>query len=254
MQRIALLPVKGPVVSEELPLSAFSARIVSSKKIIGLLEKINRSKRIKALILEINCPGGSPLPCKEIAEAIKSIRKPTVAWVREVAASGGYWIASATDAIVADGLSTLGSIGVASIRPDFSEFLKKIGIDVDTVASGIHKLLGLPFKPLSSEEKEEDRQRREEEIKIIQQIFLEGIKEKRSLKENAIEEISSGKTYLGQEAKNLGLIDELGGKEKALEVAAKKANLIRFKIVDYSEMLEKPRRRLRRLFRLLGAF
>jgi len=204
--------------------------------------------------LEINSPGGTPLPSKEIAEAIKSIGKPTVAWIRETATSGAYWIAAATDAIVADSLSTLGSIGVASIRPDFSEFLKKIGIDVDTVASGIHKLLGLPFKPLSSEEKEEDRKRREEEIKIIQQIFLEGIKEKRSLREDVIEEISSGKTYLGQEAKDLGLIDELGGKEKALEVAAKKANLIRFKVVDYSEILEKPRRRLRRLFRLLGAF
>ena len=254
MQRIALLPIKGPVVSEEIPLSAFGMRAVSSKEIARLLEKIKKSKRIKALVLEINSPGGRPLPCKEIAEAIKSVGKPTVAWIREAAASGGYWIASATDAIVADRLSILGSIGVASIRPDFSEFLKKLGIDVDTVASGIHKLFGLPFKPLSSQEKEEDRKSRQEDIRIIQQIFLEAIKEKRGLKEEVVKEISSGKTYLGQEAKNLGLIDELGGKEKALEIAAEKANITDFKVVDYSERIEKPRTSLRRLFRLLCGF
>jgi len=254
LERIALLPIKGPVVSEGIPLPTFGARIVSSSEIFRLLERIKRRKVVKALILEINCPGGNPLPCKEIAEAVKSFGKPTVAWVREVAASGGYWIAAATDVIVADALSILGSIGVASVRPDFSELLKKLGIDVDTVASGIYKLFGLPFKPLSSEEKEEDRKRREEEIKIIQEIFLRGIKEKRSLSQEMVKEISSGKTYLGQEAKNLGLIDQLGGKDKAIEIAAERANVSKFKIIDYSDSLEKPRRRLRRLLRLLGGF
>jgi protease-4 len=252
MNKIALLPVKGPVVSEELPLSAFTVRIVSVRETIRLLEKIKKSKRIKAVVLEINSPGGSPLPCKEIAEAIKSVGRPTVAWVREVAASGGYWIASATDVIVADSLSTVGSVGVASIRPDFSEFLKKLGVDMDTVASGIHKLFGLPFRPLSSQEKQEDRKRREQEISIIQQIFLNGIKEKRQLKAEAVQDISSGKTYLGQEAKDLGLIDELGGRQKALEIAAKRANITSYKVVDYSKKLERPRRSLGRLFRLLG--
>lgn len=125
---------------------------------------------------------------------------------------------------------------------------------MDTVASGIHKLFGFPFRPLSSEEKEEDRKRREEQIKIIQQIFLGGIKERRGLKEDVIKEISSGRTYLGQEAKDLGLVDELGGKEKALEIAAKKADVKSYKVVDYSKKLVKPRRPLRRLFRLLGQF
>lgn len=254
MDKIALLPIKGPIVSEGDFPSAFGVRMVAASETVRLLEKIKRSKGIKAVVLEINSPGGTPLPCKEVAEAVKSVGKPTVAWIREAATSGGYWIASAADAIVADSLSTIGSIGVASIRPDFSEFLKKLGIDVDTVASGIHKLFGLPFKPLSSEEKEEDRKMREEQIKIIQQIFLGGIKERRGLKEDVIKEVSSGKTYLGQEAKDLGLVDELGGKEKALEIAAKKANVKSYKVVDYSKRLVKPIRPLRRLFRLLGQF
>jgi len=250
VDKIALVPIKGAVVSERSPLPAM--RTVSSPEIVRLLGKIKSNRGIKALVLEINCPGGTPFPCEEIAEAIKSLDKPTVAWIREMATSGGYWIASAVDSIVAGSLSTVGSVGVASIRPDFSELLKKVGIDMDTVASGIHKLLGLPFKSLTAEEKEADRQRREEEIKTIQQSFLQQIKGKRQLTPETIEEISSGKTYLGQEAERLGLIDELGGREKAFEIAARKANITSYKVVDYTKKLERPRMGF--LTRLLGQF
>lgn len=246
MNRIALIPVKGVIISEETTIPAM--RVVSSVEIIRLLEEIKRNKAIKALVLEINSPGGTPFPCKEIAEAVKSLGKPAVAWVREMAASGGYWIASAADVIVADSLSTVGSVGVTSIRPDFSELLKKIGIDMNIIASGIQKLFGVPFKPPSEEEK----QRREEEIKLIQRSFLQGIKEKRNLKEQVIEEISSGKAYFGQEAKALGLIDELGGKEKAFEVAAARANIKAYKVLDYTKRLKRPKKGL--LARLLESF
>jgi len=238
--KIALIPIKGVVVSEKSPLP--TTRRIASVEIIRLLGEIRRNKGIKALVLEINSPGGTPFPCGEIAEAVKSVNKPTVAWVREMAASGGYWIASSADSIVASSLSLVGSVGVASIRPDFSELLRKIGVDIDTLASGAHKLFGYPFKSLTAEEKQEDRQRREEEIGAIQQSFLAEIKGKRQLTEEVIMEISSGKTYLGQEAKNLGLVDELGGKEKALEIAARKANITRYKVIDYTRKLEKPRR------------
>ena len=248
MAKIALVPIKGMVVSEKSPLP--SMRAISSVEIVQLLREIRRNKRIKALVLEINSPGGAPFPCAEIAEAIKSVKKPTVAWIREVAASGGYWIASATDSIVAGSLSLVGSVGVISIRPDFSELLRKIGIDMDTLASGIHKLFSFPFAPLTPEEKQEDRQRREEEIRAIQESFLAEVKRKRQLTDEVIKEISSGKTYLGQEAKNLGLVDELGGKEKALDIAAKKANITRYKVIDYAKKLERPKKWL--LSRLLG--
>jgi len=240
LAKIAIVPIKGTVVSEKSTLPTM--RTTSSVEIVQLLAEIRRNKGIKALVLEINSPGGTPFSCEEIAESIKSVGKPTVAWIREVGASGGYWIASATDSIVAGSLSIVGSVGVISIRPDVSELLEKIGIDIDAVASGVHKLLGLPFKPLSPEEKQEDRQRREEEIRTIQHSFIQVIQGKRKLKEEAIKEISSGKTYLGQEAKDLGLVDELGGRGKALEIAARKANITRYKVVDYTKKLERPRR------------
>jgi len=250
MAKIAIVPIKGTIVSEKSSRPIIpTMRTTASAGIVQLLVEIKRNRGIKALVLEMNSPGGTPFSCEEIAQSIKSLDKPVVAWIREVGASGGYWIASAADSIVASNLSVVGSVGVISMRPDVSELLEKIGIDIDAVASGVHKLLGLPFKTLTPEEKLEDRQRREEEIRTIQQSFLDKIQEKRKLKEEVIKEISSGKTYLGQEAKNLGLIDELGGREKALEIAARKANITKYKVVDYSKKLERPRRGL--LSRLL---
>lgn len=242
MSKIAIIPIKGTIVSERS--RAPGMKTTSSLDIVPLLAEIRKSKAIKALVLEINSPGGTPFSCEEIAQAIKSVNKPTVAWIREVAASGGYWIATAADSIVAGTLSTVGSVGVISIRPNVSELLEKIGVDIDAVASGVHKMLGLPFKPLSPEEKQEDRQRREEEIRIIQQSFIREIQGKRQLREDVIKEISSGKTYLGQEAKDLGLVDELGGREKAFEIAASKAKITKYKVADFTKRLERPKRGL----------
>lgn len=250
MNRIALLPIKGVIISERSPLGGMG--MTSSVEIAQLLGEIRRKKGIKALILEINSPGGSPYACREIAEALKSVGKPVVAWLKEVAASGAYWIASAADVIVADSMSTIGSVGVISIRPDFSKLLNKLGIDMDVVASGAHKTFSLPFKSLTPEEKHEDRQLRKEEIEIIQRSFLDEVKGNRHLTEEAVEQISSGKIYLGEQAKGLGLIDELGGREKAFEFAAQKAGIARYGTMDYTKKLEKHRRKL--LARLLDFF
>ncbi|MCL5985781.1 MAG: signal peptide peptidase SppA [Actinobacteria bacterium] len=242
MNKIVLLPIKGMISSEEVS-TLFQARMVSSAEIVRILNAVKKNKKVKALVLEISSPGGHPFPCKEIAEAIKKVGKPIVAWVREVAASGGYWVASAADVIVADALSTIGSVGVASLRPDVSELLKKIGIDVDVITSGIQKRFGFPFIAPTEEEKKTT----EEEIRVIQQMFLNEIKKNRNLSDEVIGQISSGKTYFGEEAKKIGLVDELGGKEKAFEIAAKKAGLKSYKVLDYTQRFKK-RGLLSRLF------
>jgi protease-4 len=242
MDKIALIPIKGTIFSEEVS-SYFPTKMTSSVEIVRLLNDVRKNKKVKALVIEISSPGGHPFPCKEIAEAVKEIGKPTVAWVRETAASGGYWIASAASVIVADVLSTIGSVGVASLRPDFSELLKKIGVDVNVITSGIQKRFGFPFIAPT----EEERQTTEEEIKIIQQMFLKEIQGNRSLSDEVIEQVSSGRTYFGEEAKKVGLVDELGGKEKAFEIAANRASLKTYRILDYTQKLKK-RGLLSRLF------
>lgn len=243
--KIAIVPIKGVVTTEGVPhLFLFPWRkVVSSTEIIELLEKVKKKRSIKALVMEINSPGGTPFPCQEIARRIKDIGKPTVAWVREYATSGAYWIASSCEIIVADRLSRMGSVGVVSVRPDFSELMKKFGVDIETTASGIFKTLGLPYQKMAPQEREVLK----EELDTIHKYFLEEISANRKLKDEIVKEISSGRIYFGSKAKSLGLIDYLGGKKEALEIARKRAKIKSYTVVDYNKEMKRPTGLLKRL-------
>ncbi len=243
--KIAIVPIKGIVTSEGVPhLFLFPWRkVVSSTETIELLEEVKKKRSIKALVVEINSPGGTPFPCQEIAERIKNISKPTVAWVREYATSGAYWIASSCEAIVAGRLSRIGSVGVVSVRPDFSELMKKFGIDIETMASGVFKTLGLPYQKMAPQEREVVK----EELDTIHKYFLEEISANRKLKDETLKEISSGRIYFGNKAKSLELIDYLGGKKEALEVARERAKIKSYGIVDYNKKMRRPTGLLKRL-------
>jgi len=228
---IAIIPIKGTIASEELYFGLGS----TSHEIIGAIEGVEKKRKIKAVIFEINSPGGTPFASKEVAMYIEGMKKPTIAWLREYATSGAYWIASACDEIVADELSTVGSIGVMSIRPDIGELLKKFGIDVETLKTGIYKGLGLPYEKPT----EEERALLRKELDEIKDNFLNAIAKNRKLDEETLKELSTGKVYLGREAKELGLIDHLGGKELATRRAKELSGLKREKIVPYGERRRK---------------
>ncbi len=228
---IAIIPIKGMVTSEESIFGLMSA----STEVIKDIEEVEKKRKIKAVIFEINSPGGTPFASKEIATCIENMEKPAIAWVREYAASGAYWIASACDEIVADELSTVGSIGVMSIRPDIGELMKKFGIDVETLKTGIHKGLGLPYEKPT----EEERELVKKELDEIQDSFLNAVAKNRKLDDAKVKELSTGKAYLGREGKEMGLIDHLGGKELAIRIAKERIGLKREKIVDYGERKRK---------------
>jgi len=228
---IAIIPIKGMVTSEESIFGLMSA----STEVIKDIEEVEKKRKIKAVIFEINSPGGTPFASKEIATCIENMEKPAIAWVREHAASGAYWIASACDEIVADELSTVGSIGAMSIRPDIGELMKKFGIDVETLKTGIHKGLGLPYEKPT----EEERELMKKELDEIQDSFLNAVAKNRKLDDERVKELSTGKAYLGREGKEMGLIDHLGGRELALRIAKERSGIKREKIVDYGERKRK---------------
>ena len=230
---IAIIPIKGMITSEE---SAFGL-MTASTEVISDIEEAEKKRKIKAVIFEINSPGGTPFASKEIATCIGNMDKPAIAWVREYAASGAYWIASACDEIVADELSTVGSIGVMSIRPDIGELMKKFGIDVETLKTGIYKGLGLPYEKST----EEERELMKKELDEIQDSFLSAIVKNRGLDMNdaKVKDLSTGKVYLGREAKEVGLIDHLGGRDLAIRIAKERSGIKKEKIVDYSERRRK---------------
>lgn len=226
---IGLIRIAGPITVEGG--DSVLGRGASSTKVIENIEKASKNSGIKVIIFEINSPGGTVVASREIAHAVKKLNKPTVAWIREVGASGAYWIASSTDRIVADRLSITGSIGVTSSYLEFTGLMDKYGIGYEKLAAGEFKELGNPFAQLTAKEK----QILQKKIDRIQEVFIEEIAENRGLTDSQKRAVKSGLFYLGEEALELNLIDVLGNKDTAIDVAKKLADLKDGNIVEYKE-------------------
>jgi len=177
---------------------------------------INRSAdkndNIKAIVFKINSPGGSAVASEEIAREIEKINKTTVAWIREVGASGAYWIASSTDHVIANRMSITGSIGVVASYLGFSGFLAEHNVTYERLVAGELKDIGSPFKDMTAEEKSLF----EKSLEDIHDYFIEEVAKNRNLKEQDVKKIATGLFYLGAEAKKLGLVDELGSRDEVI--------------------------------------
>jgi len=226
--KIAIIPIKGPITEGQGGLLG-SLGTSSVSQAEELLEKIADKSRYKALILEINSPGGSPYKSRNLARKIERLDLFKVALIEEQCASGGYWIASSCDVIVADELSSVGGVGTISIRPDFSDLLDRLGIDLDIHSEGEFKKEGMPFSKMT----EEGKEHRKKMVSEINEVFKEQIKKRRNIEEDS--EVFEGKVYLGKEAKKVGLVDQLGDKETALEIVKKRVDSKDLKIKDFSE-------------------
>jgi len=236
--RIAIIPIEGPIGGMYFPLLE-EIREKRLSMIEKYLEQAKRSRRIKAVILKINSPGGKVYPCKRLVERVKEIKKFTVAQIEEIGTSGAYWIASWCDVILADDFSLVGGIGATSIKLDLSGLMRKLGINFDSISSGKYKELGSPFRKST----EEERKIREEELRLVTQVFVQDIKMRRKLKKE--DEVLQGRVYRGREAKDVGLIDDLGGERKAIELCRQRTGAKR--ILNFKEKME--RGLLSRLFR-----
>jgi protease IV len=230
---IGKIKIFGPIVPGSAPTSQF--RGVSSDRIIQKI-KWAENHNVRALMFEINSPGGSVLPSKEIADAIKALKIPTVAWVRDMAASGGYWVASACDRIVADVCSGVGSIGVISIHLEFSDLMKKYGVGYEGFKTGEFKDMGVPFRKTTTKE----RASIQEHIERIHKMFVDSVAENRGLDAKKIAKLATGQLYLGDEAKRDGLVDVLGGRAEAIkqcELLGNFKHLMVAEIEDFREEL-----------------
>ena len=197
-----------------------------------LINKLFSDKKAPAIALIINSPGGSPtqssLIAKKITDLAKKKKKKILAFVEDVAASGGYWLACAADEIYLDQNSIVGSIGVISPGFGFVDLIKKIGVERRVYTSGKSKSFLDPFK----EEKNEDIERLKKIQEQIHDNFISYVKSRRGnkLNENNLEEIFSGLFWVGQKGIDLGLADGLGSINEIIENKfGKKAKI---KIID----------------------
>ena len=183
----------------------------ASDDIIEYLKTAREDDSIQAILIDIDSPGGGPVASEEIANAIKATSKPTVAWVRQYAASGAYWIASAADTIVASPNSDVGSIGVSMSYLDATNANEQDGLTFNSLSTGRYKDTGSPDKPLTDDEKA----LLERDLYITHENFIAAIAENRGLSLEVVSELADGSTMLGKMALDNGLIDTLGGQEEA---------------------------------------
>ncbi len=224
---VALIPIEGILTVNGA--STFGQSAVSSAEIAGFIKEANENSQVQVILLEINSPGGSAVASDEIASAIKQSKKPVVALIREVGASGGYWIASAANYVIANKMSITGSIGVVSSYLEFSRLLEEYGIGYERLVSGEHKDMGTPFQRLTVEEKAIFQKK----LDKIHDFFIEEIAQNRKLSILKVKEIATGEFFLGVEALELGLVDQLGDKTTAEEYLKTKYNLDIITYVTY---------------------
>lgn len=224
---VAFIPIEGAITGNGQ--KGFGASAVSSKDIVNFIEEAEDNSQVKVLLLEINSPGGSAVASDEIAAAVKKAQKPVIALIREAGASGAYWVASAADHVIANRMSITGSIGVISSYLEFSGLMEKYGIGYEQLTAGERKDLGTPYKKLTDQEKKILQQK----LDKIHDFFIEEVAANRNLEISQVQKIATGEFFLGAEALELGLVDQLGGKDEAESYIQEKYGLQDIDYVRY---------------------
>ncbi len=227
---VAIIDIKGP--------------IYTSKEIIEKIHKYKKSRMVKALVIRLETPGGGVAACQEIYEELNKARekKKVVASLGGVAASGGYYIACACDKIIANPGTVTGSIGVAMHISNLEELFRKVGLKFEVIKSGAHKDIGSPSRPLTPAEKA----LLQKVINDVHNQFIEVIVEKRNLDKGKVRSLADGRIFTGKEAKELGLVDELGNLDDAIKIAGELA-----KIKGEPKVIREKERRRFTIFDLL---
>ncbi len=202
-EKIGVIPVEGA--------------ITESETVVSQLVEFGKDRGIRAIILRVNSPGGGVAPSQEIYREIRKTieKKRVVVSMGSVAASGGYYIASAADKIVASPGTLTGSIGVLMEFVRLQELMQKIGVEMEVLKSGQFKDMGSPFRKLT----EPDRELVQKLIFDIQKQFVEAVAQGRNLPLEKVRDIADGRIISGSQGKELGLVDELGNFEDAVELA-----------------------------------
>jgi protease-4 len=206
---VAVIPLEG--------------EIASSDDFVDTLKDVGDRASIRAVVVRINSPGGAVAPSQEMYASIRHLaeKKPVVASLGSVAASGGYYVASAADVIVASPGTLTGSIGVILELANVSSLLDKLGVQATVVKAGQHKDIGSPFRSLTPEE----QTLLQTMVDQVHTQFIDAVAAGRKMDTGRARSLADGRIFSGQQAKDLGLVDELGGLEDAVRIAASRAGI-----------------------------
>ena len=187
--------------------------------VIDALNSARKDRRVAAVVLRINSPGGSAAASQEVHRAVLKVReagKPVVVSMADTAASGAFYVAVAADRILANPATITGSIGVYAQFLNLSELADRYGVKLETVKTGPFKDLGNPTEPLT----ESERQVMQAVVDDSLDQFVAAIAEGRKLDPEVVRNLADGRIFTGNQARELGLIDDFGGLEDAIQLAA----------------------------------
>ncbi|MEK7305935.1 MAG: signal peptide peptidase SppA [Nitrospirota bacterium] len=215
-----LLPDLDLSGEDRIALIRIEGVILDAQETLGELKKFSENPTVKAIVLRIDSPGGGVVPSQEIYDAVRRVRtksnKAVIASMGSVAASGGYYIAAATDRIVANPGTLTGSIGVIMEMANVEGLLQKIGVEGVVVKSGKYKDVGSPLRKMSDEE----RGLLQTVMDDVHKQFIEAVAEGRSLEVPEVQALADGRIFTGRQAKAAKLVDELGSLDDAIQLAA----------------------------------
>jgi len=216
---IAVIPIRGTIVNGD---SSADGSTTGGDDIVRMLDAVIEDKdRFAGVLLELNTGGGAVLASAEMEEAVRRVQKeaklPVVAWMRDAAASGGYYVSAPADRIIAAPQTFTGSIGVILEYYEFSGLADKYGVTPVVIKSGKLKDIGAPFKKISAEERAVLQSVIDEAFDDFVGVVAKG----RGLSEAKVREIADGRIYTGRQGKANGLVDEIGMRREAYAAMAK---------------------------------
>jgi len=229
--KIAVIPLSGTITTEGS--SLFSGSTITSELVRDYLTRAKEDKVVKAIVFHIESPGGEIAPCQEILWEIERVKKakPIVVSMVGTAASGGYYISTKANKIVALPTTMTGSIGVISQVTNIEGLLEKLGIQIEIFKGGKYKDMYWGFRELTPEEEEIMQGM----VNEYYEQFIDVVAEGRGLSKEEVRNLATGQIYTGTEAKELGLVDELGDLDTAINLAMELAG-IETAIAEYYQL------------------
>lgn len=211
--------------------SASTDEGINSEKVIRDLRKLKDDKDVKAVVLRVNSPGGSAYGSEQIWYAVSQLKKekPVIVSMGDYAASGGYYISCNADTIVAEPTTLTGSIGIFGMMPNAQGLTEKLGVSFDAVKTNPYADFGYLTRPMNDGEKGLMQMY----VNSGYELFLTRCSDGRGISTEELDKIAQGRVWTGSTAKELGLVDELGGLDKALEIAIAKAGVDAYTVMNY---------------------
>ena len=217
--RVAVIRVNGPIVGgDDADMAWGSPSSTTSGALMRQFRKARQDDSVQAVLLRVNSPGGSAAATQEAAAELQKLKdsgKPVVVSMGDTAASGAYWLAAYGDKIYANPSTITGSIGVYMSYYDVQGLSEKLGVREEKIKSGPHKDIFSPFRPMT----EEERRLTQNMVDDMYEQFVAVVAEQRHMDGETVRSLAAGRVFTGEQAKEAGLVDELGNYYDALGYA-----------------------------------